>query len=68
MSIQSQFNQEAINMLPKTKELLLNHNFTEYVLNIICNSYKPVAEMNEAEIHIFDTAVAECVKYKIKYG
>lgn len=58
MTLQANLNQEAIDMLPITKKSIRSGNERHLVLQKICNSIKPIAEMNQRELYEFDAGVA----------
>jgi len=59
MTLQAQLNQDAIDMLPITKKSIRSSNDRHLVLQKICNSSKPIAEMNQHELDEFDATVAK---------
>lgn len=69
MSLQSQFDLEAINMLPIVKAEILKANKFEsnqmmnYALRDICNSSTPISEMSEQEIEKFQLDLIEVFKF-----
>ena len=66
MSIQSQLNQQALNMLPLTKDFLRKNKISTFsLLRRICNSHKPLTEMTQDELEKFDANELRIMKEKL---
>jgi hypothetical protein len=65
MSIQTSFNNEAINMLPKIAKLISlakgqsRNNMINITLHEINSSYVPLTEMNEKQIKNFEDYISQ---------
>lgn len=67
MSIQSQFNKEALEMLTKTRAYVLKKHespvLNAIVLRKILNSRIPIASMTSDELNKFDEQVLEFLQF-----
>ena len=74
MSIQAQFNNAAIAMLPLTHEYIcdLDHhtrnNAINLTLRIICNSHLSFEEMNAKQLDAFDRYVKESIIFQFVFN
>ena len=73
MSKQTQFNDEVLTLVPKTKKYILTlhttatrSNATYVTLRMFCNNGKPANEMTANELKKFDTKILKTLKFLIE--
>jgi hypothetical protein len=65
MSIQGKLNQQAISMLPKSKQYIDSSNdyianeFSQIAIRWICDSLTPLTQMSAAELQDFDNQLVD---------
>jgi len=65
MSIQGTFNQQAISLLPKSKQYIDSSNdyianeFSQIAIRSICDSLTPLTQMSAAELQDFDNQLLD---------